>query len=526
MVFIKKYKKSLLSLLIFIIIICYYFLFKNWGIEADDCGNILNSAANSFKEFLNLFKGQHFAYLSFPDNFIHPTHNFLNVFYRPLFRVFLALELSIFGFKPFYFFIVTIFFHALNAILLFNIYLKIIKNYIWAFLLSLFFAFHCSIPVWMGWISAQNYAISMFFAILTVIFFLKFLKNNKYLYLIFSLLFYIFSIFLLEQTIFLPVFLLGLVYFKKNNNKLYFKNILSTLIYFFIIFLYFLLRIYLFGFGSSINNNFINFIKTTYYSNFATYIFELFNLSFIPAGNFIFKLFLLLIVIILFSYLFIKNKNKRENIFYLFLCFISIWTMFIKTYMSRNLYFVLPFFIYFVIILFVKKYQDNIYLKAFFIVLIIFNIRNNYVYLKAREYYSFGAYKSLKKIAKTIKTESNPVCFVGLPCSYINRVIHPARIYNYKKKLLAFADNNTFLENYDENTGFELNKINNIFNFKILNNKNNLTKFSGSPEFAMGEFKDLGIKNQEREYILNNKYKSLNIIFITWDYSNSKFKLL
>jgi len=195
--------------------------------------------------------------------------------------------------------------------------------------------------------------------------------------------------------------------------------------------------------------------------------------------------------------------------------------MFIKTYMSRNLYFALPFFIYFLIILFLNKYKDNIYLKILFIFLIIFNIKNNYIYLKAREYYSHNAYKSLKNIAKTIKTESRPVCFIGLPCSYINRAIHPARIYNYKKKLLAFADNNTFLENYDNDTVLEIKKINNNLNLKIINN----ARFSGSQEFAMGEIKDT-IESKERDYILNNKYKNLDILFITWDYSKNEFKIL
>ena len=125
--------------------------YTKWGFVSDDFGAILHSRIKNWQYFLNFFCENALLNITHPSNYIYPKFNYLSVLYRPLIFVFYFIQTLFFGINPYGYFLTSSFLHALNAVLVFNIFLYFF-NYLWAFSGALFFAFHSSLVVWFGWI--------------------------------------------------------------------------------------------------------------------------------------------------------------------------------------------------------------------------------------------------------------------------------------------------------------------------------------------------------------------------------------
>jgi hypothetical protein len=202
-------KKIILSLLIFFLVFFALGIpyIHWWFCGSDDFlglfqGHQTKTWDNLFYYFINGDIHQGMG----PTNYIHSTENptFFGVYYRPLYLVYLGLQYWLFGFNAHFYLLTNVFFHAINTVILFNIFLWFIDLYP-AFLVALTFAFHPQIAYRFGAIVNLHYYINVMLILLIMLFFKKYLDTEKIIYNLLACLLFAVSLFTRETTIVLPV---------------------------------------------------------------------------------------------------------------------------------------------------------------------------------------------------------------------------------------------------------------------------------------------------------------------------------
>jgi tetratricopeptide (TPR) repeat protein len=126
-------------------------------------------------------------------------------FYRPLSSLSYWVDYKIWGLNPAGFHLTNIFLHFLNALLLFFILNNNGMKPPLSFLGSLLFAVFPLHFENVSWISGRTDLLSFFFAALSVIFFMKFLKKRRFVFLAFSSFFFLGSLLSKESALFLVI---------------------------------------------------------------------------------------------------------------------------------------------------------------------------------------------------------------------------------------------------------------------------------------------------------------------------------
>lgn len=154
-------------------------------------------------------------------------------FYRPIFREFLfSIYSNFFGLNAFPFRITQILIHSLNTILTYFLVYKISRSKIISNIAALFFAISATNIGVLSYLAGGIQASGMtMFALLTLIFFWKFLELGRVKFGIFSFSFYLFSLASHELAMTLPFIMMSLLIFKKGFEV---KNIVAKLLPFFI----------------------------------------------------------------------------------------------------------------------------------------------------------------------------------------------------------------------------------------------------------------------------------------------------
>ncbi|MCF7899126.1 hypothetical protein K9L05_00565, partial [Candidatus Babeliales bacterium] len=258
--FFCSHKKLFLSLIIFFTIFFILGLpFTKWVPQNDDYGNLYRSSAKNFTEFCDFFIHGDTEAICL-DNYEN-TQSFLQAYYRPMLFVYTFIQKYFFGLNYYYFYLFMILIHAINAVILFNIFIYFLGSLL-AFLGSLYFAFHPALNNWLGWFGGLQFHMHLLLVLLSIIFLKKYLDSEKIFFYIFSCLFYLINIFSGEIPIVMPVWVMLFVYFYEQicsdifgrvQNKFNFlKKLLNSIrisIGFWAVFLFYIFRkLYLYPF--------------------------------------------------------------------------------------------------------------------------------------------------------------------------------------------------------------------------------------------------------------------------------------
>lgn len=249
------------SILIFVIVascLCSYFntLFADF-VWDDSFYLIKNSYVKSFK-FLPLF---------FTNDFGHVHINKIDShYYRPLLAFSYMFNHSLWGKNPLGYHIVSLILHIAICILIFLFIKLLTGEKFLAFVSSLLFAVH---PIHTEAVSFISYGlsnISVVFFMASLILFIKHVRANNFLFYLFSLVCFLFSLLTMETTISLPLIIICIdyIFISKCNIRTLVKNLRSFHLGFFVVLgVYLLTRSYFIGWSfiageTQLGTNFIS----------------------------------------------------------------------------------------------------------------------------------------------------------------------------------------------------------------------------------------------------------------------------
>ena len=229
-------KLKVCLLIFFVVIIAYSNSLGGEFIYDDDYVVLRNLSIRNLENFPYFFSN-------------HSTVAFSGLseeIYRPLTTLSFALNYFFGKVNPFGYHLVNMLFHAFNAILLFLFLSALFENFSVALFASLFFACHPVQTEAVTWISGRGNVLFLFFYLSSLIFYMKFIKGEKKIYFIYSILACAMSLFSKEMAITLPLMIVACDIHFFNGGKL--KNkIYRYLPYFAITIFYLLVRLSVLG---------------------------------------------------------------------------------------------------------------------------------------------------------------------------------------------------------------------------------------------------------------------------------------
>lgn len=551
---IKKYQRLIASISIFLIIFTVLGLaFIPWGFTGDDCSLIFHAKISSWRQFFSLCSFDCIANYGSPSNFIPPEASFLKVSCRPLYLMLYAPQVLLLGGNPCGYFLLMVAFHAIVAVILFNILLFLTGSYAGAWWGALFFGFHASVASWMGWIAAQIYPLSLALILISLIALFHAITRRKFLFYIIAAIFYALALFLFEIVIFFPVTLIALYPLyriaAKNNvstpPRTFWQYATRTWPFWTLtgVFLAMRLIAHPIAFSSSpIQLTLQSLIRTMgHYVLRLSY--ELPGFSIIGSTNSVVKYTFFLVALTFFLYLLLRHE--RWFLITTTLCaglFFS-WPIMINEPPCRYLYFSIPFFIIGAFFLLFKRICQHRSLVIFCWLFLCFNV--SYVtlkmYLREQKHHQFmTAYATLganKEIAH------KPWCFIGLPIEFRESLAQTLWMLSINCNFPIFYDNATFAfspkkEILDEPLSFSrpheavlITPIKNGFRLRSQNPESRWWSYNQKSSLSMGDFV---INHQDPihgliydfSYVFDAKFRNQSIIFIAWDYQHGSFNVL
>ena len=557
----QKNKTLIFSILLF----CFVFIFlgvqykKWWFIGGED--DYIDTYELGYKtKNWKWYKLSYFFY----DGHTQPSLNntnykrttFFTTSYRPLCCIGMALRHRLFGTNIYYYHLANVFLHAINAVILFNIFLWLM-TFLPALLLAIIWAFHPLISWFFGNIVNFHYYLNVMLMLLIIIFFKNFLDSKNWKYNFLSCITFATSLFTRETSIVFPaiIFFGTYLYLNRFNKpsprlptvakgygghsrptskigiKHFYKNFLKTLkttagmSITAISFL--LLRLYLYPINFLKLQTSSNHIKTkistfiyfknfihTQFNHFKLFIYDLFGLSWIP-WNPCFKpirIGLFLLIIFLLFWLFIKNKKKIHILYFVFCMLLMLWPSYIKGIFAHGYFYEAYHFIFIALIFLFKFYNGNIlrFKKIGLTILSIITILFTTLTLESfsrREKRIETRTKAIKELAYNPIIKNRSLYFFGLP--------NGAFVTNTKKAFWMLLDDTSTPMFFDLSfTTMPTNiYINNIPHWKTILSKYYFEKFV--PENCVlitpveGGFR---LKSTDKEKVFfkfNNEYKSI-----------------
>lgn len=586
--FVQKNKRAIFSILLFwFVFILLGAQYKKWWFIGGEDDYIDTYELGYKTKNWKLHELSYFFY----DGHTQPSLNnpnykrttFFTTSYRPLCCIGMALRHRFFGTNIYYYHLANVFLHAINTVILFNIFLWLISLFP-AFLLAMIWAFHPLISWFFGNIVNFHYYVNVMLMLLTIIFFKKFLDSKMWKYNLLSCITFATSLFTRETSIVYPAIIFFGTYlytnrFRKTGIKHFFTNFLKTLkttagisataIGFL------LLRLYLYPIDFSllktnsgpIKTNiftlicFKNFIHTQF-AHFKLFIYDLFGLSWIPwTPNFKpIRIGLFLLITSLLIWLFIKNKRKAETLYFVFCMLLMLWPSYVKGIFAHGYFYEAYPFIFIALIFLFKFYNGNILkfkrigLTILSIVTILFTTLTLESFSR-REKRIETRTKAIKELAYNPIIKNRSLYFFGLPSGAfvtntkkafwmllddpsipiffdISFTIMPTATYINKIPSWKTILSKYYLKKFVPKNSVQITPIEGGYRLKSINGEKVFFRFDD-------EYKSMGTKiinkttNINGENLVTNvtilfdtKDFKKNILFITWDYEKSKFKLL
>ncbi len=565
--FYQKHKIFILSILIFsIVFICLGLPYTNWWFNGDDFHGIyLGYKANSWKDLFYFFYEGHTNQDIGPTNFLRSNlrTSFFGTFYRPLYCAYLTIQYWIFGTNAYHYLLTNVFFHAINTVILFNIFLWFI-NYYPAFLCTMMFAFHPQIAYRFGAIVNLHYYINVMLMLFVILIFKKYLDTKQNKYNIFACILFATSLFTRETSIVLPaIIFLGTYLYQNQTKKISFSNFFkqffiilkTTLGLWLVVFGFLMLRAYLYPVAFKISSqNFNPFLcLINRFPEFQVFVYDFLGLSWLPWGHKIIRGSIVIPLLLLLFWLFIKNTKKIYILYFLLSAALILWPSYVGAYCHRYFYETHPFILLALIFLF-KYYNGKlirfkkillIFLSLAAVFYISFAIEN----LLRRETKMDLLCKATEKLIKNPKIQNRSLCIFGYPldgCGEHNAEIFWIMLDNPKHPM--FFDSSTAIVQADSNivqTTSWKNIISEYFNqnyVDIVPVKNGFRFISKNPKkvsFYLNNGCSLGkkiinkiqkIKNEkvvtDFTLLIDQKYLKEKPIFIKWNYKKKKFIIM
>ena len=574
--FLENRTQILLSILLFLVVFIIIGIpWTNWWFSGEDdfCGLFLGYKTKSLKDLFYFFYEGNVSSINMVAGASNYSHHyirasFLEAYYRPLHCIGVALQFWLFGTNGYGYLLTNVFFHAVNTVILFNIFYSII-NYYPAALAALTFAFHPQIAYRFGTIANFQYYINVTFFLLVLVFFKKYLDTKKiYLYLL-SVLFFILSLFTRETTIVFPAILfLGSCIYPtpialnlKNFIPLIIQKLKITSGFLIAALAFLMLRLYLyplqFVLGGKINFLIsIQQIILTRFPEIQVFIYDILGLSWLPYGHPVIRGVIVLSLISFLTYLFIKNTKKIYILFFLICTALMVWPGYASNYTPRYFYEVHPFTLLATVFLFAYYPNKSLLFKKIGYILltlltsfyVVFNYHN--FELRNNKYKIIS--DAIIDLTKKIEVHQNAVCLLSYPYDFFGG--SPAAIFwillnNPNKQIYCEASAclmqtdsfivrttkwmNIISKFYDENYlnivpvsgGFRYRSLNPIkISFPV--NINQASLSLGNKIISKKET----VNNQEVvtdfTLLIDEKYLNQDPIFIRWDYKTKKFEIV
>lgn len=338
-----------------------------WWFNGDDFSGIaIAYHTKTFKELLHWFIDGNISRYLYPTNnplYVppgQPVHYLLPCFgayYRPLYCIYLTLLYWMFGVNAYPFYLANVFFHALNTVVLFNVFANIITC-LPAVIAALFFAFHPQIGYRFGAIVNLHYYIDTFLMLVLLICFFRFLQTRRWGLYAIALLLFMATLFTRETSILLPC-VLALIAFaflyqyqhQSAKQAVVFAFVQSSL---FIVtsFLYLALRLTLYPVMFTSTGSVSIIEKMILWLHHLPYripellwcSYDVLFLSWLPWGYPLLRGFILAGALLGLLILFLYCTQKLWFFIFVFSGIIMLWPSWFINYSPRYLYEALPFF--------------------------------------------------------------------------------------------------------------------------------------------------------------------------------------
>jgi len=319
--------------------------------------------------------------------------------YRPLQLLTYSIDYKIWGLKPAGFHLTNIIFHMLNGILVYSLSYMIFSSKIISMGASILFLVHPIHVSSVSYISGRADLLVCFFMFLSMVLFVKFIKENKNFFYTISLLSGILAIFSRENSLLLFIFI-ALIIFILNKRPQYYLYIIPFIL---LDFCYFLLRFFIFGRNAiSLHSNLMSlFLRIINFFNIAfkylTILFLPLDLHMLRTTPFITSIFDIRLIfaagfMLLIIFLFIKFRTNKLLLFSLIWFFVGLLPVFLffdgyiglnKAVMAESWVYLssVGFFISFAFLCIIFKKTGGI-LFLFFVVFYIFLTVINNQYFK------------------------------------------------------------------------------------------------------------------------------------------------
>jgi hypothetical protein len=399
--------------------------FTQWGFKTDDWGNIYHSIIKQWTDLLAFFTEGNSETVFLPCNVPPVNQAFFQGLYRPMSFIYYYLQYCLFGTAPYGFLLVSTFFHALNAVLFFNL-LSYCVTIPTAFLAATYFGFHPSLGIWVGWTSAQTYFIELFVLFIIIYMLLLYCRTQRLIFYVLGCLLFALNLLLKEQTIFLPFWLIGACYLYQDlqnsagswHAKL--RRALKLSGGFWLVALgYLFLRLSLFPLTAETGtltfqptwNSFITRFSSRFYDA-VSYGNELIGLSWLPSGHPWIKGTLLTMIMVIGCVMIWRNTQKKYVLF--LLCSIPLfsWPAILMHLQPRYMYMALPLLIASMALLIAPLQK---WARILWLILIIWNAGFLVHRMAQREKVLHMITTAFEKLVANPVTHGQSLCFVELP---------------------------------------------------------------------------------------------------------------
>jgi len=386
-----KYPRFFSASLVFILVVIFLGIpFFKMGFDSDCFGFVYySSKIKSWSDLLEFLLGKkEFGYASLN---IETGRIGANSPYRPLGWLFCYARYLFFEYNAYFYFLSFVVIHAFAASTIYYVYSLFLNN-LWAFLLSLFFAFHPALVTSFIGLTGEE-AITIFFWGLALLFYTKYFFNNRFFFYFFSALFYFISLFAWELGLIIPFLIfLFLLFFDWPNV------IKKSWLFFVFLLAYLPLRMAIVTDALGLT------FKKIFFGTIANLRQVVMPFWGVDSKLIVFVLTLIMAGSLVFYFL--KNrKSMKKMLFYCLGAAGGAWPIFLVGSNGRYLYLALPFLalIFFELIKFYSDFLPIGFRKKFIVfVLALFvcwQVSLDVVKLSNREDYTHRRDEALKELA-------------------------------------------------------------------------------------------------------------------------------
>lgn len=524
-----------MAIAILIIIFCVLGLpFTSWGFKTDDWGNIYHAIINQWQDFINFFTEGNSEKVYHPCNIPPGEEAFFQGLYRPMSFVYYFIQYCVFGINPYGFFLVSIALHAANAALLFLIFSRFIAHIKLAWCTALFFGFHPSLWNWIGWTSAQTYFIELFIFLTIMCVLYIYLQTKQYRYYLLACILYLLNIFLKEQTIFFPAWIVVAAYFYCHKNMARALRFSSG--FWLIAGMYLITRLRFFPLTAATGtltfeptwHSFITRMSSRFY-DFVTYISDVCALSALPIGHPYLKGTFIILMLGYASMLFFYNKRKGFILFCIASMLLFSWPALLMHYQPRYIYLALPWssLIFLLLVTGCKKpvlgeiirtpYCSTRSIHRFLILPILIHACFLYYHLGQREEVLRIISSAFYQLAHNPVTNNRTLCFLALP---------PRWFHEGSAQAVWMLKGNNTQKIYQFNTPIAPIDGNLPDNYLKFEHHQNLVRCISTNPHMLWFMREDGSKTTTAIIPINETYLADNPLFIAWDYKAKQLKIL